>query len=107
MPWPKGVTGRGLWVEGMSRGGAERGSNSLVSALCPPLSNLSRSSPAFARDAHQDADGEPAREHERAAVAEEGQRDAGDRHEVDRHADVLEHVNEPTREETKGDQTTE
>ena len=49
------------------------------------------------RDAQQDPDRQPTREHERAAVAEERQRNAGDRHEVERHAHVHENVNEPAR----------
>ena len=50
---------------------------------------------------------QPAREHERAAVAEERQRNPGDRHEVERHADVLEDVREPAREQPERHQAAE
>src|SRR5687767_5967858 len=44
---------------------------------------LSGAPTAFRRDSNQDPDRDPAGEHERAAVGEERERDAGDWHEVD------------------------
>lgn len=43
-------------------------------------------------DAENDADAEHIQHQRRAAVADERQRDAGDRHDADHHADVLEHL---------------
>src|SRR5437667_255539 len=64
-----------------------------------------RATPSLAGNAHQDADGKPAREHERAAVRKERQRDSCDRHEIQRHADVDEHVHKPARHQSECDQT--
>src|SRR4051812_1155311 len=72
-----------------------------------PSAQLPRTTAALAGNAYEDADREPAREHEGAAVAEEGERDSRDWHEVDRHADVLQHVHEPAREQAECDETAE
>src|SRR6478672_8660672 len=64
-------------------------------------------SSSFTRNASEDSDREPACEHERSAVAEERQRNARDRHQVERHAHVLEHVREPAREKSKRHQARE
>src|SRR5690606_13226162 len=63
--------------------------------------------PALHAHSQEDADGKPARKHERAAVAEERKRNSGDRHEVERHADVHHHVNEPRREQSESHEARE
>src|SRR5262245_2081515 len=69
--------------------------------------NLAGSAAPLARDPHENADRKPARKHERSAIAEEWQRDARDRHEIDRHADVLENVDEPAREKAERNEAAE
>src|SRR3954463_7315751 len=72
-----------------------------------PSAQLPRTTAALAGNTDEYADRKPAREHEGAAVAEERERDSRDWHEVDRHADVLQHVNQPAGQQTEGDETTE
>src|SRR5687768_18558504 len=61
---------------------------------CLP-SKRQRAPATLARNPHEDADGEPTREHERSSVAEERKRDPGDRHQIERHSHVHEYVYEP------------
>src|SRR6185437_11545941 len=88
------------------------------SAISPPADSAARpltsdaewageAAAAFARDASEYADRKPRREHERAAVAEERQRNPGDRHQVQCHADVLEDVREPARQQSERDEAAE
>ena len=58
-------------------------------------------------DAVHDAEREHDHQHERAAVADERQGDAGDRQDRDGHADVLENVRENQRDEPHADQHAE
>src|SRR5688572_26909361 len=44
---------------------------------------------------HQNPYRDPAREHEGSAVAEKRQRNSGNRHQVQRHSDIYQHVHEP------------
>src|SRR5258707_13287464 len=62
---------------------------------------------ALAGDSHQYPDCEPAREHEGSAIAEERKWDSRDRHEVERHADIHEDVDEPARHQTERNQRAE
>src|SRR4026209_477107 len=61
----------------------------------------------LARNPHQDADRQPARQHERAPVTKEWERNSGDRHEVEGHANVDQHVHEPARHQPERDETAE
>src|SRR5437588_9995203 len=69
--------------------------------------DLAGAAATLAGDAHEYPNGQPAGKHERPAIAEEWQRNSSDRHEVDGHADVLEHVHQPTGEQSERDETTE
>src|SRR5437016_1510143 len=111
MPCPKGArVGHewvGAWRKERERAETRATPNDSAPSAASSLHHLSRSASSLAGDAYENSNRQPAREHERSAIAEERQRNACDGHEIDRHADVLEHVHEPTREQSKRDETAE